>query len=169
MPSACTMATPNATMSGSIPGGAPGEVSMKTQATARSGLRDHDPARHHAAHRVPEQPQVAEVVGVGDRERVGREPIEAVGGGVVGRVARPVPTVVEHDHAVIDREGVDVVGEVLLGAAESVDQEEPGRVFGARGDGRELHAVVDRHRPRHAGHRARTLPGARVNRPPGTP
>ena len=41
-----------------------------------------------------------------------------------------MPAVVEHDDAVIDRQRVDVVGEVLLGAAESVDQEEPGASSG---------------------------------------
>ena len=120
-------------------------------------MGDDHAARHHAAHGVPEQPEVVEAVGVGHRQRVRREPVEAVGGGVIGRIARPVPTVVEHDHAMIDGERLHMVGKVFFGAAEAVHEQEPRRVVGPRGQGRELHAIVDGHRLRHTGHRCGTL------------
>ncbi len=117
---------------------------------------------------MTEQAQPAEVVRVGDGQGVGSQPVEAVGGRVVGGVALPVPTMVEHHDPVIDGEGAGVIGEVFLGAAEPVDEEEAGCVVGAFGHGRETYAIVDGHHSRHSRHRARTLPAAWVNESPTT-
>ena len=86
--------------------------------------RQHEPPHHHPAHRVAEQPQIVEAGGVDDVADVGSEPVEGVGVGVVGIVALAVAAVVERDDAVVAREDVDMVGEVLLGTAEPVHQEQ---------------------------------------------
>ena len=82
-------------------------------------------ARDHAAHRVAEQPEAVEPGRVGDRERVGDEPVERV------RVAdrsglslAPWPRWSKIDDRVIAGQHGDVVGEVFLGAAEPVHEQQ---------------------------------------------
>ena len=102
---------------------------MNTTAATRSGLREHEPPHHHAAHRVAEQPQVVQPVRVGDRH-ARRRP----GGRASRRAASsgwslsPCPRWSNVTTRWSTREGVDVVGEVLLGAADPVHQEQPGRL-----------------------------------------
>ena len=110
---------------------------------------------------MPEQPQVAQAGGVGHRDDVGREPVEGVGGGIVGGVALAVAAVVERDDPVVAGEPVEVVGEVLLRPADAVHQEQSGGVGRTGDDGRETHAVVGRD-----AHRTNLRPGERrVNEP----
>ena len=66
-------------------------------------MPQRDPAGDHAAHRVAEQPEAVEADRVGDRERVGDEPVERVRGRIVGLVALAVAAVVEHDDRVVAR------------------------------------------------------------------
>ena len=66
-------------------------------------MLQHDPPRDHAAHRVTEQPEAIETDRVGDRERVGDEPIERVRGEIVGLVALAVAPMVEDDDRVVAR------------------------------------------------------------------
>ena len=58
----------------------------------------------------------------GDARGVGGHAVERVRGRVVGLVALAVPAVVEGDHPVPRRERVEVVGEVLLRAADAVQR-----------------------------------------------
>ena len=69
---------PSSMSSASKPGIGPGAVSIMTSASTRSGCVEHDPAGDHPAHRVAEQPEAVEPDRVGDRERVGDEPVEGV-------------------------------------------------------------------------------------------
>ena len=67
---------------------------------------------------------------VGDRERVGDEPLQRVRGRVGRVVARAVPTMIEGHDRVIARQRRNVIGEVLLGAAQPVQQQEAGSLAG---------------------------------------
>ena len=69
---------------------------------------------------------LAQLERVGDRQGVGREAVEGVGSRIVGLVARAVPAMVERDHAMVAGEDVEVIGEVLLGPAEAVQEKETG-------------------------------------------
>jgi len=90
--------------------------------TVRRG--DRDAPGDHAAHRVAEQPDPLLTEVVGDRQDVGGHAVERV---VVGRLrlgALAVAAVVEHHDPVVGGEPLDVVGEVLLRAAEAVHEEQ---------------------------------------------
>ena len=130
-----------------MPGGGPAEVSMNTSASTRSGCAEHDPARR------PSRPSSGRAA-AGRAGRcasatasdVGGEPVERVG--ARGRRAAslsPWPRWSNVTTRWSTRERVDVVGEVLLGPAESrAPGAAPGASAGARDDGREAHAVVGR-------------------------
>jgi hypothetical protein len=92
---------------------------------------------------VAEQPEGIDAEAIGDREHVGSHPVERVRGRVVRLVARAVTAVVEGDRSVSRRQGVDVVGEVLFGPAEPVDEQQPRPAPGV-GDP-ESHAIVHGH------------------------
>jgi hypothetical protein len=85
---------------------------------------DRDAARHHAAHRVAEQAETLEPDRVGDLEYVRFEAGEAVRVDGRGLVALAVAAMVERDDGVVAREQPDVVGEVLLGTAEPVHEQQ---------------------------------------------
>ena len=110
---------------GSNPGIGPRDVSIITSASTRSGARQRDLARDHPAHRVAEEAEPVEADRVGDLEDVGREPVERVRAALGRLVARTVAAVIEDDDGVVAREHGNVVGEVLLGAAEPVHQQQP--------------------------------------------
>ena len=91
------------------------------------GRAEHDLARHHAAHRVAEQAEGVEPGRVGDAAAcpsTSRSSVYAAG--FVGLVARPVAAVVEDDDGVIAGQDGYVIGEVLLGSAEPVHEQQAG-------------------------------------------
>ena len=91
---------------------------------------------------MAEQPEAVEAGCVGDRERVGDQPVERVGRRVGRLVAVAVAAMVERHDGVVAREHLDVVGEVEPPAPEAVHQQET-RSFTRHVD-RELDAVVHR-------------------------
>ena len=92
------------------------------------GPGEHHPAGDHASHRMPEQVEAVEAEGVGDGEHVRGETVERVGGRFLGRLALAVTAQVERGHAMRLRERCEMVGEVLLRAAEAVYQEQRGGI-----------------------------------------
>ena len=100
------------------------------------GVGEDHPARRHAAHRVTEQPERVELEPVGHRQHVGGQPVERVGRRIVRGVALAVPAQVERDDPMVTREGLHVVGEVLLGAAEAVYEDHRWGIVDGWGDGR---------------------------------
>ena len=124
---------PKRTRSASIPGGGPGGGVHEHERVETVGMGEHHPARDHAAHRVTEQPEGVEPERVGHRQHVGGEAIQRVGGRLVGSAALPVTAKVERDDAVVTGERLHVVGEVLLGAAEAVYQEQRWGIVGGCG------------------------------------
>ena len=118
-------------------------MSVGIEAGDRTGRRVHhhervdarrllhrDLARDHAAHRVAEQTEVLEAGRVGDRERVGDEPLERIRRRIGRVVARAVPTMIEDHDGVIARQRRHVIGEVFLRAAEPVHKQQAGSVTG---------------------------------------
>jgi hypothetical protein len=79
---------------------------------------------------VPEQAEAAQTERVGDGGGVGDQAVERVGGLPVRMVALAVAAVVEDDRGGVLGEARHLVGEVLLGATEAVDQQERGPVAG---------------------------------------
>ena len=75
---------------------------------------------------MAEQTERVEAHCVGDRQHVVDHPVERVRRRILWSVARTVSAVVEQDHRVVARQCVDVIGEVLLRAAESVHEDESG-------------------------------------------
>ena len=126
------------------------------------GVREHEAASDHPAHRVAEEREPLEVERVGDRERVGGEPVERVGGDVGGLVAGAVPAMVEEHHVGVLTEAGRVVGEILLGPGEAVHEEE--RRSGAAALDREPHPVVGEDR---LGHWGATFPESSDDGTPG--
>ena len=111
---------------GSIPGGGPADVSMNTSARG-DGRVAASTARRIAIPPIewPSSRRSCSSVASATASDVGREPVEGVGGRVVGGVALAVAPVVERDDPVVPgAKRLDVVGEVLLGAAEAVHEEQ---------------------------------------------
>ncbi len=93
----------------------------------RNPLRvvEHDVEHRHATHRVAEHDESVPAERVGQRQDVGREDLERVRRLVVRFVAVPVaPQVGRHRVPPEDGQVVEEIGEVLLGPAEPVDQQE---------------------------------------------
>ena len=127
----CARPRPRArTSSGSSPGGGPADVSMNTTRArpvrARAARPGAPPCRPSSARAAGGR--AARCASATARD-VGREPVEAsTRAGSSGCVALAVTAVVERDDPVVAGEGVDVVGEVLLGAAEAVHEQQAGGV-----------------------------------------
>lgn len=105
-------------------------------------MYQHDPARHHAAHRVAEQAEPVEPDPLRHRHHVGDEAIERIGRRITRRIALTVAAVVGRHHRVSLGQHLDVIGEVLLGAAEPVHEEQARSTSGHLD--RQFHPVVHR-------------------------
>ena len=126
-----------------MPETGPGDVSISTSASTRSGApsttrRATMPPIEWPRSRNPSNP-----TRVGHLQDVGGEPVERVGRHRVGRVARTVAAVVEGHHPRPSGERRDVVREVLLRAPEAVHEDQTRSV--ALDPDLEPHSVVGRH------------------------
>ena len=106
---------------------------MSTSASTRSGWASTTRRATMPPIECPSSRKRVEPERVGHREHVGGEAIQRVGGRLVGRAALPVTAQVERDDAVVTRERLHVVGEVLLGTAEAVYQEQRWGIVGGGG------------------------------------
>ena len=106
---------------------------------------------------MSEQPARADVERVENVAEIGREPVEGVARRVLGTLALAVAAEVERDDTVVPRQIVHLVGEVLLRAAEPVDEDERGTA--PLLDHFQRHAVV--------GHDAHVGPPSLRSRPGG--
>ena len=113
--------------SGSSPGTGPGDVSISTSASTRSGCSSDHAADDHAAHRVAEQPERGRA-----RPRRRRRACRPRAGrasrrpGSSGASLSPWPRWSKVTTRVARRERVEVVGEILLRAAEAVHEQQRG-------------------------------------------
>ena len=99
---------------------------MSTSASTRSGWASTSRRAIIPPIEWPEEPELVGAHGIRHRDRVRSQPVERVRRRVGRTVTLTVATMIERDDVVAGGERLDLIREVLLRAAEPMDEEEGG-------------------------------------------